>query len=352
MDLVLVAHRSCDIRRSLILKESSIRRLAHIVLCALISSTLITPVSNAASDTALLTICTSLKGDRQYIFASGKCNEKIYERSTWYAAGKAPSGTPGSKKVSITLCTSKTSSKSQTLSSKGRSCNRTTQTQSIWQRPLGPPVAPELISVIANTLGTAIITNKAPLEDGGARIRSYEVFEVGSTTPANKAPLEDGGAGIRSYEDIEVGSTTPTSKALATIATSFPIKAQQSAKITGLIPGESYIFAIRAINAIGASPLSQSSAAFLAPNLPGAPSITSSVASSHNSALITYSPAPSDGGSSITKYTITSSPGRLQSTFIATDAKSHTFTGLSALTTYTFTIHATNIAGGGLASDL
>jgi hypothetical protein len=40
----------------------------------------------------------------------------------------------------------------------------------------------------------------------------------------------------------------------------------------------------------------------------------------------------------------------LQFTFLATDAKHHTFTGLSALTSYTFTIQATNIAGSGLAS--
>jgi hypothetical protein len=165
-----------------------------------------------------------------------------------------------------------------------------------------------------------------------------------------KAPLEDGGARIRSYEVIEVGSTTPTNKVLATIATSFPIKAQQSTKISGLIPSQSYRFAIRAINAIGASPLAQSSGVFFAPTLPGAPSITSAVANSFNSAQITFSPAPSDGGSPVTSYTITALPGRLQSTFLATDAKHHTFTGLSASTSYTFTIQATNIAGSGLAS--
>jgi hypothetical protein len=165
-----------------------------------------------------------------------------------------------------------------------------------------------------------------------------------------KAPLEDGGARIRSYEVIEVGSTTPANKVLATIATSFPIKAQQSTKISGLTPSQSYKFAIRAINAIGASPLAQSSSVFVAPTLPGAPSITSAVASSFNSAQITYSPALSDGGSPVTSYTITALPGRLQSTFLATDAKHHTFTGLSALTNYTFTIQATNIAGSGLAS--
>ena len=236
----------------------------------------------------------------------------------------APRGTLGSKTVSITLCTSKSRSNSRILAKEGRSCNRAYQTQSIFQRPLGPPAAPELVSVIADTLGTAIITKKAPLEDGGARIRSYEVIEVSSTTPANKV--------------------------LATITTSFPIKAQQSTKISGLTPSQSYKFAIRAINVIGASPLAQSSSVFVAPTLPGAPSITSAVASSFNSAQITYSPALSDGGSPVTSYTITASPGRLQSTFLATDAKHHTFTGLSALTNYTFTIQATNIAGSGLAS--
>ena len=298
--------------------------MVRILLCALFSSIFIAPVSKAASDTTLLTICTSLRTNYQYISASGKCNERIYEKSTWYEPGMGPSGTSGSKTVSITLCTSKSRSNLRILAQEGRSCNRNSQTQSIFQRPLGPPSAPELISVIADTLGTAIITMKAPLEDGGARIRSYEVIEVGSTTPVNKV--------------------------LATITTSFPIKAQQSTKISGLIPSQSYRFAIRAINAIGFSPLAQSSAVFFAPTLPGAPSITSAVANSFNSAQITFSPAPSDGGSPVTSYTITALPSRLQSTFLATDAKHHTFTGLSASTSYTFTIQATNIAGSGLAS--
>ena len=176
--------------------------VVRILLCSLFSSIFIAPVSNAASDTTLLTICTSLRTDYQYISASGKCNERIYEKSTWYEPGMAPRGTLGSKTVSITLCTNKSRSNLRILAKEGRSCNRAYQTQSIFQRPLGPPAAPELISVIADTLGTAIITKKAPLEDGGARIRSYEVIEVGSTTPANKV--------------------------LARITTSFPIKAQQS----------------------------------------------------------------------------------------------------------------------------
>ena len=165
-----------------------------------------------------------------------------------------------------------------------------------------------------------------------------------------KAPLDDGGARIRSYQIIALASSSTDRKTLATMKTSSPIKAQQSAKVSGLTPGTTYRFVLTATNALGASTPSESSATFLAPNLPGAPSITTAVASSYHSALITYNPAPSDGGSPITEYTITASPGGMQSNFLATDAKSHTFTGLSTLTTYTFTIHATNIAGSGLAS--
>ena len=116
--------------------------VVRILFCALFSSIFIAPVSNAASDTTLLTICTSLRTDYQYISASGKCNERIYEKSTWYEPGMAPRGTLGSKTVSITLCTSKSRSNLRSLAKEGRSCNRASQTQSIFQRPLGPPAAP------------------------------------------------------------------------------------------------------------------------------------------------------------------------------------------------------------------
>jgi Putative Ig domain/Protein of unknown function (DUF1566) len=304
--------------------------VVRILLCSLFSSIFIAPVSNAASDTTLLIICTSLRTDYQYISASGKCRERIYEKSTWYQPGMAPRGTLGSKTVSITLCTSKSRSNLRILAKEGRSCNRAYNTQSIFQRPLGPPAAPELISVIADTLGTAIITKKAPLEDGGARIRSYEVIEVGSTTPANKV--------------------------LATIATSFPIKAQQSTKISGLIPGQSYRFAIRANNAIGASPLAQSSSVFVAPPPPpepvapapsapalAAPAFTLSSSSETRTVntVATGFTINSTGGA-IASFAISATPAGM-SFSTSTGALSGTPTTVASATAYTVT--ATNASG-------
>jgi hypothetical protein len=305
-------------------------RVVRTLVFVLFASVFVVPVASAApsngaaSETALLTICTSLKNDKQYISTSGTCNERIYEKSTWYHAGTAPSGTLGSKTVSISLCSSKSTISFQTLPSAGKSCNRTTQIQSIWERPLGPPAPPAELTIAADLLGTAIVTAKAPVADGGARVRSYQV--------------------------VEVDSSNTSIKTLATAPASFPNSFKQSMKITGLNPGQSYKFAIVAINSIGSSPYSVSPTNFVAPNLPGAASITTAEANSYNSARITFSPAASDGGSPVISYTITAFPGGLRSTFLATESKSYTFTGLSGLTPYTFTISATNIAGTGPTS--
>ena len=345
MDLVLVSHRSCDIRRSLIFKESSIKRLAHVVLCALFSSTLIAPVSHAASNTALLTICTSLRTGYQLLSQTGKCNEKIYEKSTWYVAGKAPSGTPGSKTVSITVCTSKSRSNLQTLLSKGRSCNRNTQTQSIWQRPLGPPVSPSIRSVAMGLLGTATLNIAAPTEDGGARITSYLVTSSPAAIAATDTttPTEDGGDRITSYLVIS------NPEAIAATYTPAQIKA---AKIKGLTPGVTYSFAVVAINSRGSSPSSIASAPTLAPNIPNAPSITKVIATGTESAQLSFTAPLGNGGLLITSYVATSSPGNLQRTVHQSAGGKIDITNLSHSTTYTFTLTAINAAGSSSASAI
>jgi hypothetical protein len=296
--------------------------LVFLFTCTLLVSLLstINPQQAAATATTLTT-CTSLKSSVQYLAKNGKCNERIYESATWYQIGAVPQGTPGSKIISIDTCQSKFRKDLILLRSK---CNSKIQMTTTWHRPLGPPAAPSIVTITAGALGTATVVAKAPTDNGGARITSFSL----SASPTK----------------IE-GKTERASSA-------FKPNSSGEIKISGLIPGDTYIFTLVANNAVGTSASSLASAPFLAPTVPASPAITTVVATGTNSALITYIAPTFDGGSPITSYTATSSPGGVQSTAYRSSAGTIEVTGLTPSTSYTFLVIANNFAGSSLPSTI
>jgi len=160
----------------------------------------------------------------------------------------------------------------------------------------------------------------------------------------------NGGSTITAYTITPyIGSTAQP----ATTITGSP--PATSTTVTGLTNGSTYTFTVAATNAVGTGPASSPSNAVTptAPTVPGAP--TSVTAAAGNAQATVSWTAPSNGGGTITAYTITPYIGSTAqpATTIAGSPPptSATVTGLTNGSTYTFTVAATNAVGTGPASS-
>ncbi|MEI7027535.1 fibronectin type III domain-containing protein [Paenibacillus sp. y28] len=155
------------------------------------------------------------------------------------------------------------------------------------------------------------------------------------------APANDGGSPVTGYTVLSnPGGRTGT-------GTSSPIT------VTGLTYGTAYTFTVVATNSVGSSGASAASNSVMptapeAPaDVPGAPTSVTAAAGGGGAIVSFHAPA-TDGGSRITSYIVTSSPGGL----VAAGASSPiTVTGLTYGTAYTFTVVAINRVGSSPASD-
>ena len=176
--------------------------------------------------------------------------------------------------------------------------------------PFGPPSAPLNPSATPGAT-QATVSWSTPASNGGSRITSYTV----TSSP---------------------GSRTCTTAGVL------------SCTITGLTAGTPYTFSIRAANAGGSGPPAMTSP--VTPTNPATPpsAVLDPVATvSGLSSPVSWTAPASNGGSPITGYTVTSSPGgRVCAT---TGALTCTVAGLSPTTSYTFSVVATNVAATGPA---
>jgi hypothetical protein len=83
---------------------------------------------------------------------------------------------------------------------------------------------------------------------------------------------------------------------------------------------------------------------------PGAPTIGTATATGTTTATVAFTAPVYTGSSTITSYTATSSPGNITGTLNQAGSGTINITGLTASTSYTFTVTATNSVGTSVAS--
>lgn len=119
--------------------------------------------------------------------------------------------------------------------------------------------------------------------------------------------------------------------------------------VAGLTNGVTYTFTVTAYTVLGRGPVSTASNPTFVASVPGAPTIGTATLPFNTTTVSVAFTAPVDtGGTVITGYTVTSSPGSLSSTGTSSPLL---VTGLTYGTAYTFTVTAANLIGTGSASS-
>jgi hypothetical protein len=165
---------------------------------------------------------------------------------------------------------------------------------------------------------------------------------VSWTTPAS-----NGGLAITTYT-IQYSSNGGTS--WSTWGTN---PATSPATVTGLVNGTGYIFQVAASNSLGLGTYSAVSATATPATVPGQPTGVSGTTHANTQSVVSWTAPASNGGATISAYTVQYSPSPYTTWTTATVAAGsspYTVTGLTNGTSYEFRVSATNAAGTGAVS--
>jgi len=195
-------------------------------------------------------------------------------------------------------------------------------------------------NAIGTSLASAASSSVTPLDAPSSPTITGVASGDAQATVSFTAPSSDGGSAITSY--------TATSNP-GGITGTLSQAGSGSITVTGLTNGTAYTFSVTATNAVGTSLASAVSNSVVPATIPDAPTIGTATAVI-GEATVPFTAPSSNGGSAITSYTATSSPGGITGTISQSGSGSIIVSGLTSGTAYTFTVTATNAMGTSLAS--
>jgi len=179
--------------------------------------------------------------------------------------------------------------------------------------PMDPlPTAPQNVTAVAAN-SSAVVSWQPPAFDGGLPILNYVV----AASPAG---------------------------ASATVSGS-----KLTAAVTGLTNGATYTFTVLPQNAVGNGFWSSASNSIVPTSVPWPP-LNAAASPANFGATVSWSAPSYDGGTPVTGYTITTTPGG-GTTNVGPSARSVTVPSLNPSTTYSFTVAAVNVNGNSAPSN-
>ena len=169
---------------------------------------------------------------------------------------------------------------------------------------------------------------------------------IGTATNVGTSRAFNNGSATITYTAASTGGT-PASYTITSNPGSFTGTGASPVTITGLQSNTAYTFSGTATNTTGTSSVGTASSSIIATTVPAAPTIGTATKTGITTATVAFTEGAT-GGSTITTFTVTSSPGSITGTGASSPIS---MTGLTGSTAYTFTVTATNANGTSTASS-